>query len=414
MDRHGACLLKTSKATLFSAIVTAFTIESSKLLQVDHQESAAKILFVIHQQLNSIARQNVTILPPLVQDPVSTFEAPVPAVIVNTSWLLSLIVSLTTASLGIFCLQWLREHQEQPSGNASQVFPLLILRIHRIDQWRVASIISLLPILLQTSFFLFLAGFALLLVSSGLPSHHFLACVVLVIYCLFFALFILPVAHPNCALRTPQASFVRSSLLDSLRRAWYRLRQPRPEPIVYATRQFVNLEVWSRIDVHIVRKSRDFGYQWFAKAFAYDMQAIQALVACVDMQVRHSRANDTVEELELDKKVRLHEMLSLRRLLPQEPLQHYAFVDQWPSGLAYDVAMAHCIDYATDIHPSLAPDLVVRRSELQLKILSRASSEGLESAAAEDIVQRLLEDFTTVYREHLAQTKTLSKGEYLS
>lgn len=406
------------QSALFSAIVTAFTVESSKLLRVDHQESSAAILYAIHKQLDSIARQNTTNLPSVMPDPLSTFEVPPYAVTVNTFWFLSLTFSLTTAALGIFCLQWLREHQKEPSGSPSDVFPLLVLRIHRIDQWGVGSAIGLLPVLLLLSLFLFLGGLGIMLTQFGHLLRTFVSRVVFAIYLVFFILVFLPAFYPDSAFRTPQAWFFRASLMapltpilrdTGLDRAWSSLGERLAGPVSYTTRRFVNLEDWNPSDRDRVKKSRDFGFQWFATAFAHDRQAIHALVQCVEMQIHETQDNGTVEEIEEDIKIRMEEMVSLEAGQPRGLRDHAALV-QMPAGMAYDVVMAYCIDYATQKHPSLALAFSVRRLELQLRILSTSLREPLMLPTT-GIIRFAIDNFAFGCYESLRRVKAFPEGE---
>ncbi|KIP03038.1 hypothetical protein PHLGIDRAFT_58875, partial [Phlebiopsis gigantea 11061_1 CR5-6] len=94
---------------LFSAVLSAFLVDTYKGLQSDPQQ---EIIFL----LRHIANQNYT-MPTIssynITSAVSTIEpasAPVPlwALRVNGLWFASLILSLSTASLGMLVKFWLR------------------------------------------------------------------------------------------------------------------------------------------------------------------------------------------------------------------------------------------------------------------------------------------------------------------
>ncbi|KAF8814404.1 hypothetical protein BYT27DRAFT_7030766, partial [Phlegmacium glaucopus] len=80
---------------LFSAIVTAFVIESQKALQSDFAEESVQLLRKIagvEDQISGKSRvDQVTIS-------------------INIFWFLSLVLSLTAALIGIIALQWIRTH----------------------------------------------------------------------------------------------------------------------------------------------------------------------------------------------------------------------------------------------------------------------------------------------------------------
>ncbi|KAJ2921081.1 hypothetical protein H1R20_g16014, partial [Candolleomyces eurysporus] len=155
-------------AALFSAVVTAFTVESYKLLEVDHEESTAVLLFSIQQQLDNLVRQN-TSAPPLLPNPKAAFKAPPYAVHVNVCWFLSLMLSLSTVSIGILCLQWLREYQREANVAHQDAISLRYLRFNGLERWKVPSIIAGLPLLLQGALILFFAGMVIFLWNTNKP-----------------------------------------------------------------------------------------------------------------------------------------------------------------------------------------------------------------------------------------------------
>ncbi|KAJ2915388.1 hypothetical protein MD484_g5025, partial [Candolleomyces efflorescens] len=109
-------------ASLFSAVVASFVLESSKLLRVDQGEVAALLLLHIHHQLDSLIRQNASAqFPVLLSDEDLVLEPPQYAVAVDSLWLLSLTISLGTAMLGIVCLIFLRPHDGETRAAPREV-----------------------------------------------------------------------------------------------------------------------------------------------------------------------------------------------------------------------------------------------------------------------------------------------------
>jgi len=137
------------KAGLFSAVVTAFIIESYKVLK---QDPAEILLSRILAQLEG--RPNGT---DIITTPKFT---PTPSDIrVNTLWFLSLILSLATVLIGIISLQWLREHLRPHTDLEPQIaFSLHHLSVESLDRWYLPQIFTVLPLLLQLALVLFLAG----------------------------------------------------------------------------------------------------------------------------------------------------------------------------------------------------------------------------------------------------------------
>ena len=143
------------KAGLFSAVVTAFIIESYKGLKQDSGDVANDLLLRILAQLEgstngTAATQSLTM---------PTFTPSSTAVRINILWFLSLIFSLATVLVGIIALQWLREHLRPETDLEPQIaFSLHHLNVESLDRWYLPQIFTSLPLLLQAGLVLFLAG----------------------------------------------------------------------------------------------------------------------------------------------------------------------------------------------------------------------------------------------------------------
>ncbi|KAH9474347.1 hypothetical protein JR316_0012805 [Psilocybe cubensis] len=137
-------------AGLFSAVVTAFTVESYKNLQPDPNDT---IVYLLAQLVDSSSNVSNVALPPPI------FVRSASALRVNIFWFLSLVLSLTTVLVGIVGLQWIREHQQYTDEidprNSLSVFRM---RSHGLREWFVPQIFTGLPLLLQSAVFLFLIG----------------------------------------------------------------------------------------------------------------------------------------------------------------------------------------------------------------------------------------------------------------
>ncbi|KAF9262054.1 hypothetical protein L218DRAFT_830685, partial [Marasmius fiardii PR-910] len=138
-------------AGLFSAVVTAFTIESYQWLQEDPADSTVERLRQISQQIGGQSIPSTSSPPDF---------APSGSVIrINTFWFLSLILALIDALFGLFCKQWLHEHQRQTrTRTPGQTLALSWLHNRSFDWWHVPTILASLPILLELALFLFFAG----------------------------------------------------------------------------------------------------------------------------------------------------------------------------------------------------------------------------------------------------------------
>ncbi|KAK7047686.1 hypothetical protein VNI00_006454 [Paramarasmius palmivorus] len=173
-------VLTVQKSGLFSAVVTAFAVESYKTLQPDPQEDMVSLLRQISQQLASPS----TPFPQPSQQ--SEFIAISSSVQVNVFYFLSLILSLAAAHLSILCKQWMREYQrEYPAHlNSRQMLAVRQSRHEGLHAWGVPELIASIPLLLQVATALFFIGVAKMLWDI----HRFVAMVVLVavMVCLAF------------------------------------------------------------------------------------------------------------------------------------------------------------------------------------------------------------------------------------
>ncbi|CAA7263106.1 unnamed protein product [Cyclocybe aegerita] len=148
-------------AGLFSAVVTAFIVESHKNLQQDPNETVVALLARIVTQLERQSNGSSPV-PTSDPDPTSIPFTPSPSSVrVNAFWFLSLVLSLTTVLIGIISLQWIREHQSYPEHfSPEQIFTVLHLRTRMLREWRVSAFFKALPILLELALMLFFIGLA--------------------------------------------------------------------------------------------------------------------------------------------------------------------------------------------------------------------------------------------------------------
>ena len=144
------------KAGLFSAVVTAFIIESYKNLKQDPADTSNILLMRILAQLE-VRANGMDISPQSLTIPMFTPTSS--DIRINTLWFLSLIFSLTTVLIGIIALQWLREHLRPHTDVEPQIaFSLHNLSVESLDRWYLPQIFTTLPLLLQLALVLFLGG----------------------------------------------------------------------------------------------------------------------------------------------------------------------------------------------------------------------------------------------------------------
>ncbi|KAK7037843.1 hypothetical protein VNI00_010804 [Paramarasmius palmivorus] len=139
-------------AGLFSAVVTAFLIESYQKLEEDPADKTVVLLeHLVSFQRN--ASQALT------ADPIPPFQPDASTIRINCFWLLSLIFSLTSALFGLLCKQWVREFQrDTPTSTPAEALALRQLRRDSFEKWNVPAFLAALPILLEIALILFFAG----------------------------------------------------------------------------------------------------------------------------------------------------------------------------------------------------------------------------------------------------------------
>ncbi|CAL1706568.1 unnamed protein product [Somion occarium] len=202
-------------AGLFSAVLTAFVVESYRLLQ-DPTDVSVQLLQRISQQLGELTTSNASTAASISVSS-SPFTASSSAVRVNVLWFASLVCSLVTASLGILIKQWLHQYMSHDSLSPDGQLRIRHLRREGMVRWRVFEIIAMLPTMLQCALALFLLGLSEFLrtlhpVVGGIISGLILICA------LFFALAaIAPAFSSQCPYKTP----VLNGLLRRLRLTFF-------------------------------------------------------------------------------------------------------------------------------------------------------------------------------------------------
>ncbi|ESK82022.1 hypothetical protein Moror_13451 [Moniliophthora roreri MCA 2997] len=149
-------------AGLFSAVVTAFAIESYQWLDKDPADTTVALLTqLISVQING--SQTTTSFEP------TQFKPDASSIRINIFWFLSLILSLASALFGLLCKQWVREHQRDTTTRTSgEALALRQLRRDSFEKWGVSSFLSALPILLEVApLFFFIYNVLLASVSSS-------------------------------------------------------------------------------------------------------------------------------------------------------------------------------------------------------------------------------------------------------
>lgn len=221
-----------------SAVITAFNVESYLLLQPTTPDPTLLALQQISLQLSSFSTGPPPVFvnsthPALQQSSTSPSSIPGAAIWLNTLWFSSLILSVSSASVGIMIKQWLNEYTsgiasaDSEQGSSRQTARLRQYRLNNLIKWHVGDIVNSIPVLLQVAMALFLAGLLVLLwtLHSTVAAISTVLAGLLVAFTLSTA--VLPSIKPGCAYLSPQSlalyrilrrgpSFVKVSLAVAL------------------------------------------------------------------------------------------------------------------------------------------------------------------------------------------------------
>ncbi|KAL1942787.1 hypothetical protein VTO73DRAFT_5027 [Trametes versicolor] len=185
-------------AGLFSAILTAFNVQSYVLLQPGARDPSTPVS----------AQSSST-------SPIHAW-----AIWLNGLWFSGLVLSLASAALGISVKQWLDEYSRGLSGASRSVARARQYRLNNLNKWRVCDIVDIIPILLQLALACFLAGLLILLWTL----HHTLAIAVSVfvgILAIFtIATTLLPLFEESCAYLSPQTHMLDYLLQPNHYKNW--------------------------------------------------------------------------------------------------------------------------------------------------------------------------------------------------
>ncbi|KAK0492711.1 hypothetical protein EDD18DRAFT_1010662, partial [Armillaria luteobubalina] len=151
-------------AGLFSAIVSAFIVQSVGDLQPNYTEVSALLLF---DQINiQRALANGTSLDLITTsgaDPTAPFTPQILYSWVNGLWFASLAFSLATALFAVLADEWYCHYRSPISGDAEFRGRIRLSRHRNLIRWHVSTLIGLLPLMLYLSLGLFAVGLVLFL-----------------------------------------------------------------------------------------------------------------------------------------------------------------------------------------------------------------------------------------------------------
>ncbi|KAK7059383.1 hypothetical protein R3P38DRAFT_3303376 [Favolaschia claudopus] len=135
-------------AGLFSAILTAFIIESYKTLSQDSGDDTVALLTQISVQLSGIANGSAVEIP--LREP---FIPPTSSLICHLLWFVSLGLSLSCALTATLVEQWARDFTYKTEMRSSPVVRARILAYlyHGLERFEMHAVVEVIPLLLHLS-----------------------------------------------------------------------------------------------------------------------------------------------------------------------------------------------------------------------------------------------------------------------
>ncbi|EMD32199.1 hypothetical protein CERSUDRAFT_58781, partial [Gelatoporia subvermispora B] len=138
-------------AGLVSAILTAFNVETFRSLEPQSEtDPTTQTLLHLLEQANPSLNYTTSALPDHLNIPATS------SVSINALWFLSLVVSLSAASVAIVLRQWLNHYISPTCPVLMRSAYIYCLRSDfRLMKWRVPGILNLIPILTQLALIFF-------------------------------------------------------------------------------------------------------------------------------------------------------------------------------------------------------------------------------------------------------------------
>lgn len=201
---HETCDVLLVFAALFSAVLTAFLVESSKSLEQDYTKYTAVILYTVLSHQN--ASTGTFVLPPAsALQPPSAYASPTVNRWVNGLWYASLSLSLGACVMCLWAKQWLENYDARVNAGSDSLRQWArrrALYFRGEKRWDLAGVIMALPLLMHVAVCLFFAGLALSLV----PEDVGVGVVVIVLSGILLFLYFLTIVLAVSKLESPYST----------------------------------------------------------------------------------------------------------------------------------------------------------------------------------------------------------------
>lgn len=153
-------------------------------------------------QRASITGANITLIPAV--NATAPFTASPRDSTLNSLWLLSLVLTLTSALLAGLVKQWLHYYVAEVTGTPKERATTRHFRYLGLNKWHVPLIIELLPVVMNVSLILFFIG--LIFYTQDLSGAEWIRVVIIILTSSVFVIYIgtsfIPLVKPQCPYKT--------------------------------------------------------------------------------------------------------------------------------------------------------------------------------------------------------------------
>ena len=193
--------MTSSKTGLFSVIVAAFIIEFYKKLSPDSGEQTVDLLGQISKQLANLPNGNLSITANQPSPPSASM------VCANAMWLISLVLSLTSALIATLLQQWARTYVDTPNvpSEPKKRAHVRLFLFLGTESYKMRHIVQMAFSLLHISVYLFFGGLVIIFHSVHKNVSIAVDVAVGLFGLAYLALSILPCLDVQCPYRTPMS-----------------------------------------------------------------------------------------------------------------------------------------------------------------------------------------------------------------
>jgi len=186
---------KNSQAGLFAGVLAAFLLESRKGLQDDPQQ-------VLLREISRALRNESSTSSPIPFHPTASSFS------VNFLWFTSLTLTLVGALSAVIAKGWIVTYLPASAGKSFEDACERHLRVTRAYQWHLDGILALIPLLIQLSLLLFLAGLAIFVLGDSKSIGAAVLALIALTTVVYIVMTVLPWLSPACPFRTTLSAFI--------------------------------------------------------------------------------------------------------------------------------------------------------------------------------------------------------------